>query len=160
MSALAIYQANDGQARWSTFSKVRANRVTTNPSLLDFTAQTPIASSYGLVQILYSTAIAPMAWKGIDGAKNPSHLFDTPSNTAAGGGSLELGSGYLRRMFTKANPNVSVANPTFGGASDFEAAFSRAFNRYNSGKEAGAYGPKVMLNAAAFVPVPATAIFP
>jgi hypothetical protein len=88
VSASAIYNANNSIQNWGKVSPRRAARVAANPSLLNFTAQTPLASSYGLLQIMYTTAIDSMGWEGIDGAQNPSNLFDTDANLAAGGGSL------------------------------------------------------------------------
>jgi hypothetical protein len=157
VSAENIYLTNDGTANWSTYSPSRAARVATNPGLLQFTAQTPLAASYGLLQILYSTAIAPMGWSGVGGAQNPSYLFDTDVNTAGGGGSVSLGSDYLRRMFARANPG---ANPTFDSPADFLDAFTNAFNMYNHASITGLYGFQVISNSAAFSPTPATPIFP
>lgn len=131
VSASEIYTANDATQHWSTNSPARAQTVRVNPALLNFTAQTPLASSYGLLQILYTTAIAPMRWTGVNGAQNPSNLFDINQNIAAGGGSLELGSGYLRRIFSQANPSVNVASPNFTAPADLNSAFQNAFNFYN-----------------------------
>jgi hypothetical protein len=160
VSALSIYQVNNGRANWSKFSRGRAARIENDPSVLNFTAQTPAASSYGLLQILYRTAVEEMGWPGIVGALNPSYLFDTPPNTAAGGGSLALGSGYLRRIFSKANPNVAVFDPAFRAPSDLTSAFTAAFNKYNSNRTTGTYGLRVVKNASAFTPAPGAPIFP
>lgn len=128
VSAENIYNTNDDTQNWSTYSPARARRVALNPALLQFTAQTPLAASYGLLQILYSTAIAPMGWSGIGGAQNPSYLFDTDLNIAGGGGSLSVASDYLRRVFSRANPTVSVADPSFSSPSDFINAFTNAYD--------------------------------
>lgn len=44
---------------------------------IDFTAQTTIAASYGLMQLMYVTAIDG-GWQTTDGRRNPSLLFDNP----------------------------------------------------------------------------------
>jgi len=161
VSALEIFRENDARHNWSKENQARTQRVEDDPSLLDFTAQTPLAASYGLLQILYSTAIAPMNWAGVGPLKrrNPSLLFDTPANLESGGGSLELGSGYLRRVFLKANPLVSVSDPELFDSSAFEAAFERALNVYNRTKPTGPYGDLVLNFSRQFEPIPATSIF-
>jgi len=159
VSAADVYNENDGTQNWSSNSPARARRVAANPTLLDFTAQTPIAASYGFLQILYTTAIAPMRWRGINGSRNPSFLFDTDAHLSAGGGSLDAGSGYLRRIFGRANPTINLPSPAFTAPTDFTAAFRRAFNMYNHKSTTGGYGAAVIGNAASFSPVPATSIF-
>ena len=159
VSALEIYQHNDANQNWSRVSPSRARAVQDNSDILNFTAQTPLAASFGLLQILYSTADRPMRWGGINGARNPSFLFDTEDNLAAGGGSLELGSGYLRRVFSTANPTINSGNPVFTSRAAFEQAFERAFNVYNSGRTEGTYGPSVLNFSRGFSPVASTGIF-
>ncbi len=141
-----------------------ALQVSRNPGLLSFTAQTPLAASYGLLQILYPTAIAPMQWPGVGGARNPSFLFDTQANLSADGGSLMLGSGYLRRVFSRANLNVSLSDPNFPSREAFRDAFQRAFNLYRgttseSGLRTGPYGLDVLHFSDFFLPVSAGPIF-
>lgn len=135
VSALTIYQANNGREHWSTHNPDRAAAVAKNPAMLDFTAQTPLASSYGLLQVLYTTAIAPMKWDGfaypgVPGKHHPWYLFDTQFALANGGGSVAVGSGYLRRMFLPANRKLSRTNLVFALPADFDTAFARAFTAY------------------------------
>ena len=159
VSATNIYNTNDGTQHWSTSSPKRAALVAQNPALLQFTAQTPLAASYGLFQVLYSTAIGPLGWTGIAGAQNPSYLFDTDLNIGGGGGSLSLAPEYLRRDFARANPTITISDPNFNGPSDFVTAFSNAFNMYNHSSTKGSDGPSVISNAAAFPPTPSASIF-
>lgn len=68
-------------------------------SVLNYPAQTTVAASYGLMQILYTSAIA-VAWPGDpDGKRNPALLHDTPANLERDGGSIPPGSEILRRGF-------------------------------------------------------------
>ena len=159
VSALEIYQNNDAVNRWSTFSPARARLVSKDPTLLAFTAQTPLAASYGLLQILYRTAIDVMNWPGVDGHRNPSLLFDTSANQTAGGGSLTLASGYLRRIYSRANPSVSVTMPAFDSPNSFASAFEKAFNFYNHASITGAYGASVLRFVPRYAPVPSSTIF-
>jgi len=65
----------------------------TIPEDSDFVAQTTIASSYGMAQLLWSTAVAPMAWNGGNGG-NPHYLFHPDLI-------LNLGAKYLRSRYLK-----------------------------------------------------------
>lgn len=159
VSAIDIYTANDANAHWSTKSPPRARRVAANPALLAFTAQTSVSASFGLLQILYPTAIAPMGWTGINGSKNPSNLFDTPVNLLAGGGSLDPGSGYLRRIFGRANPTVNLNDPIWARPLDLANAFKKAFNMYHDNSTVGAYGENVITYGASFAPLASHPIF-
>ncbi len=159
VSAREIYEVNDRVHHWSRFSPARAQAVRRNPDVLNFTAQTPIAASYGFLQIMYATAIAPMRWAGVNGRRNPSLLFDTEQNVESGGGSVVLGSGYLRRVFSRANPRVSTVDPNFTGRGALETAFVRAFNYYNRGRTSGPYGPAVLTYSRSYTPAPSTSIF-
>jgi hypothetical protein len=157
--ALAIFQANDATQRWSYWSPKRSS------ACLTFTAQTPLAASFGLLQLLYSTAQG-YGWAGINGHRNPSYLFDTPSNLAAGGGSLDPASGYLRRQYLTANPTVSQTAPHFNGVSDFTNAWVRALNDYNHSSPTcpppptPCYGTSVLNFSGRYTPVRSSNIFP
>jgi hypothetical protein len=147
---------------WLKSSPGIANMLRNNWDLLDFTGETDLAASYGLVHVLYPTAIAPMHWNGQDGDLNPSYLFDDPdSRIDAGTSSLPLGTGYLAgHLF----PENLAANPIFHGPdangknNDFVQTFTKAFQSYDPG-EAG-YGADVVQNrAAAYPPIPTGKIF-
>jgi hypothetical protein len=176
ISAQQIFEANDTilapdptgcvSQNWllNLDNRVIRNKLRQDPNALNFTAQTTIASSYGLLQVLYSTAISPMQWEGVNGKQNPSLLFDAPSNVSSGGGSLVLGTGYLRRVFSTANPMVLVDSPDFVNQGALERAFRRAFNYYNGtrkekGLENGIYGVRVLEFSKGFLPVPSGPIF-
>jgi hypothetical protein len=165
VSAREIYLQNDkttscsGNQNWSINSAKKADLVAKNPALLDFTAQTSLAASYGLLQILYSTAVETMDWQGINGAHNPNLLFDTDANLRLGGGSLGLGSGYLVIVFPRANSKVSLMNPTFSNQASLEDAFRAAFNYYNHSSPEGDYGREVLNFSLRFKPVSPTGIF-
>ncbi len=176
VTAREIFEENDSflgvkdpsvpDQRWSaTARRATLNAIRRDPDILDFTAQTPLAASYGLMQMLYTTAIAPMGWTGLKptGACrvdpddcNPSSLFDTSANVAAGGGSVALASDYLRRRFQQRNRAVSQTDPRFGNPAQLEAAYRNMLQGYN---QAPAYPGEVLAFAALFPPVPATSIF-
>jgi hypothetical protein len=121
--------------------------------LLDFTAQTTIAASYGLFQILYTTAIRPQNWQGVAGGHNPHFLLNPQENAA-------LSTGYLRRSFENANRSAAARNGVFASATQFRDVFFAAFNMYNHGGPRGIYGTEVLNFAALYPPRPSTTIFP
>ena len=166
VSAREIWEENDQTQNWTKWSIYTVEQVEADQELLNFTAQTPLAASYGLLQIMYVTAIRSMRWEGIGAAKNPSYLFDTTGNLAPGveGGSLELGSGYLKRMFLMANRGISQDNPDLADPKDLQDAFFYALNYYNTNKRKTLdyiYGKEVMERADLYTPVAETPeIFP
>ena len=99
-----------------------------------------------------------MAWNGVDGAEDPSYLFDTGDVVGEGGGSLALG----RMFYPCGNPTLSPSSPAFASPPDFAQAFVRALNCYNHGHTKGAYGRAIVSGPAyspAYMPVPSSPIF-
>lgn len=176
VSAREIFEQNDSffdlknpsvpDQNWSDNSQSQASRVRGNPALLNFTAQTPLAASYGIMQMLYTTAIRPLGWTGIKSSGvcyvspedcNPSFLFDTDENIALGGGTITLASALLRRGFIKQNSTVSISDPEFNNSTLLNIAFQNMLRSYN---KRGTYPQEVMNFVGLFLPVPATGIFP
>jgi hypothetical protein len=155
VSAVQIFEANDGgRPKTQNWLKValepkNPNECARNPGLLSFTAQTTIAASYGLFQILFTTAIRDLKWQGVgpEKAQNPSLLFDTSPNHAKGGGTIGLAAEFVFKYF----PGGGIQSPA-----DFVQAFRGAYRAYNSRKE---YSPGVIANAASFPPSQSTSIF-
>ena len=120
-----------------------------------FTAQTVLAASYGLTQILYTTAVQFIHF--VDGNKigrAPSALFDPRT-------SIDLGTEYLAGLFMRSfrNPNLAGA-PTFSDTDEFERKFGVALERYNRGPWAQVheddlqgYATEVLTNSAQYEPV-------
>lgn len=158
VSAREIYEQNDGTQNWRDNTNEATRRaVDRNPGILDFTAQTPTASSYGLLQILYRTAIVDMAWQGISGARNPSLLFDTDANVAGGSGSLAVGTDYVRELFLRENRRLDQNNPVLRSNVELVDAFRNALRGYNPGLRR--YADQVLDNAGNFAPVLSGPIF-
>lgn len=135
VSARNIYENNDARQNWSKSNPRWAAKVKVNPELLDFTAQTGLAASYGLMQIMYPTAISLMHWKDADRAGNhpavnPSLLFDTPENLASGNGSMSLGAEYAAEQYLRAHGDQL---PPHGSVDDFVGSWFPALNFYNHG---------------------------
>ncbi len=127
----------------------------------DFTAQTSLASSYGYMQITYTTAIQKMKWTGVNGMKNPTLLFDTDSNLNLGGGSLKIGNQYLKKLYSTYNSSISV-DPSLqiSGPDTFIETFRGPWMTYNGkGKAATAYPNKVITRIPAYAIIAASSIF-
>lgn len=104
-----------------------------DPTVLDVTAQTVVAASYGLFQILYTTAIW-LKWEGKKGDKSPRYLFDTDDNLMKGGGTFELAGAYHRYLFKRVNPPGTLENaPPFQSDGELLNAFGFSFTAYNQG---------------------------
>lgn len=74
-TAEELFQINDAEQNWcANTSRARCQLFRNNPAQLNFVGQTALATSYGLLQVLYETAVADMRWPGIGtGAQNQSY---------------------------------------------------------------------------------------
>ena len=91
----------------------------------DYLAQTAIAASYGLMQVLYTTAIDPLNWNaGQPGSSRPpAALFDPAT-------SFDLGSHYVAWIGTTKYPGFQQIS--FGSFSGWHYSFSIVVQAYNS----------------------------
>jgi hypothetical protein len=89
VSARQIFEDNDGTQNWSDPKFVGSTDWwdPTRLAMLEFTAQTPLAASYGLMQTMYVKA-KELNWVTNDGRRNPALLFDTPANWKIAAGSI------------------------------------------------------------------------
>jgi len=130
-----------------------------------FNAQTTLASSYGLVQMLYVSAIE-LNWNNATGdpdaaVLNPALLMDTDDNLNGGDGSLHIGTVLLlkRRNFASNGGNAKCVVPTFdltkyNAYKEFEDAHRSLLTTYNCGfsKDGLTYGEYVMSGAKQYTP--------
>lgn len=115
-----------------------------------WTAQTVLAASYGLMQLMYPVAVNDMQWEvAIPGARHPSALFNASIN-------LDIGS----RFDAKNQKRVAGGNasPVFPSLSSYLAFLKKGFQRYNPYylRRNGCnhdYGPYLVDQAPAFRPV-------
>lgn len=138
---------------------LRHRAVQSVPDPLGVTAQTPLASSYGLLQVEHLDVIdRPTRWAGYQGHRNPGLLFDTPANAGRDTASLTLGSTEGLSYFATTNPQVDIQNPDFEYASrtDFEDALTSMWLRYNGGAD---YATNVLNRVFRFLPNRTTSIF-
>ncbi|MGA9750887.1 MAG: hypothetical protein WBS54_03770, partial [Acidobacteriota bacterium] len=109
-----------------------------------YQAQTAIAASYGLMQVLYTTAIDPLKWNnGQPGASRPpAALFDPAT-------SLDLGSHFVAWLGTTKYPGFQQAPyPSFSG---WHYLFSIVVQAYNTAQP---YTTNVCNDAWSFRPSP------
>lgn len=92
----------------------------------NFVAQTLIASSYGLMQIMYPTAVKTMNYQQNGVGLNPLNLFRPATN-------VTLGVGYLANQFKKVN-GLSQLSQNYHFLSEYEQALMRSSAAYNAGR--------------------------
>jgi hypothetical protein len=154
VSALDVFQASDRIFHFTSFAPApRANQLT-------FTGEFPLAGSYGLLQMMYVTAINESRWQGsnpaCDGATDrldPTGLYDTTCNLQNGGGSLGLGTQKVKNAFI----NLFTPTPNVQTPASFSNALAGAYQLYNRAKRN--YGPDVVARSASFLPASSRSIF-
>jgi hypothetical protein len=167
VSARKIFEANDGTQNWSdTRYAPGGPRVDwwddAHLAMLEFTAQTPLASSYGLMQTMWQRA-NELNWTTDDGRQNPSLLFDTPNNIAVGGGSLGVGTLEFYWAYRNCNPPNLATDPDFPNSDAYKSQMIDALNYYNHGNANKnlTYGDDAWNFAQNFLPShPLSRIFP
>lgn len=158
VSVRDLFNSNDARLKWSVYAKNPARVASVQNGTVDFSAQLSLAASYGLLQVMYATAI-DSKWTGntancgASDPKDPDNLFDTECNLANGGGSLGIGTRLTEKNFA----NISGVTPSLTGEPGMEKAFVNAYQMYNSKK--GGYGAQVISNTQSFEPNPTGAIF-
>jgi hypothetical protein len=137
-SAWEIFRCNDktfpGRMNWSASvgnvaTAMRRGQLLKNDP---FTAQTAIAASYGLLQVMYGRAVED-GWTSADGSRNPSLLFDEPGAARRGEGSLVAGAVIVRREMLEGTRREGVAFPP-ASADKLLSPFVLAWTRYNPGE--------------------------
>jgi hypothetical protein len=114
------------------------------------------------MQEMYVVA-AEFGWSTSDGRKNPSLLFDTPANIAAGGGSLAVGTREFYARYRKCRQGDWATDPGFDSSDAFRDMIIDALNFYNHGnkKTNTSYGADIWSFSQQFSPShPLTKVFP
>ena len=180
--ASVLWEANDKKNRaqnWSDYCGSSA-AIAADPSILDFVAQTPTASTFGLFQIQFKEAV-DQGWRGaVPDPKNPSalsqnpkYLIDRPEYIRIGGGSIDKGTSIDVRNFatTMASKKVCgkyqktpVAFPAFfADGVEYERYLAIAIRGYNCAlfdQNTGlSYGESVIYYSRQYLPVQPGPIF-
>jgi len=164
VSARQIFEANDARQNWSDPRYVGGTDWwdSQHLAMLEFTAQTPTAASYGMMQVMYVRAIE-LKWKTTDGRQNPSLLFDTAVNSAIGGGSIAIGTREFYAAYRACNKADLATNPDFADSDAYRSQIVDALNWYNHGNATlnANYGDAAWAFAQRYRPAhPLSKIFP
>lgn len=147
--AWEIFRCNDASPgeRWSIVAGDHAAARVAALQASPFTAQTTLAASYGLLQVMFGAAINN-GWVTDAGLRNPSLLFDTDGAVGRGEGSLLVGSRILRDSVARV---VRRTGYSFATREDLLLLFNDAWNRYNPGERG--YGANVAGRVLAYQPI-------
>ncbi len=119
-----------------------------------FTAQTVLAGSYGLMQVLYTTAVIDLNFTEGGVGRAPSRIFEVRTG-------LDLGTGYLRRMFRLTFPTLA-RNSTFVDFAELKRKMGVALEKYNRGLDPNPpvdennlrdYATAILANSENFFPI-------
>ena len=164
VSAREIFENNDGSQNWSDPRYVGPVDWWDDAhlKLLEFTAQTPTAASYGLMQVMYVKA-KELGWQSSTGARNPSLLFDTAANLAAGDGSIKAGTLGFYWAYRNCTAPDWATDPNFSSSDAYRQQIVAALNWYNHGNanRNPTYGDDAWNYSLAFRPShPLSLVFP
>jgi hypothetical protein len=163
VSVQELVLANDDWQNWTD----HADFDITDPvdlARINFTAQTPLAASYGLMQTMYESA-ASLDWSTTSGRRNPSLLFDTTANTADGGGSLAVGTLEFYWKYRYCRKGNFATDPDFADSDAYKTMIIEALNYYNHGPQTNTtnagYGDDAWAFGESYKPAhPLSKIFP
>jgi hypothetical protein len=156
-----IFDADNGTYGWYSVDPAAPppprpgrRRAARPPDPMNVPAQTTLASSYGLFQLVYTDIIdRPVRWVGFNGRFNPTLLFDDDANLRRAEGSLFVGALKDRLCYGSANGNIQ--SPHYNSPGDFESDLRDMFICYNG---ADTYGQQVLDREDHYLPYPGTAI--
>jgi hypothetical protein len=162
VTAREILDGNLGQ-NWQTansrrWQRAEAQRRAGNDPMT-FNAQTPIATSYGLLQIMFPVAIDDIGWHDAfndpNAVVNPSLLMDTSQNLAVGEGSLHVSTVYHLYVYTRASAGGYKGQPAFridqfDNFAAFEESWRKGIRFYN--KDMPGYADDVLKYAKTYSP--------
>ncbi|HET7433950.1 MAG TPA: hypothetical protein VFN10_04460 [Thermoanaerobaculia bacterium] len=135
VTAYEIYIGNDTRRRENWFrmlgKKWKRDAIEEDASrALGFTAQTTMASSYGVMQVLWTTAVENDEYNfrvGVED-RNPSFLTDESANLDAGCSSLVVGAMFMKR---KAQQRFRREPPDLTSEATFMESFRVPLRQYN-----------------------------
>lgn len=156
-----IVDADNGRYRWfpppppiSPPVPAGRRRAVGHPDALKVPAQTTIASSYGLLQLLWCDVVgSSFGWQGINGRRNPTLFFDTPENHRIGAGSLNFGPSYA--IYKWDVVNADPVDPSYDGPGNFLFDLKDMLYAYNGRRS---YADEVEGRVDHYAPIPSAAI--
>jgi hypothetical protein len=168
VTAYQIYAANNYWQNWlknlKSVSKKLLLLPSNAPTTLSWAADTTLASSYGLMQVLFPESFDNYGYFGINGSRRPYYLFDTPANVNAGGGSIQVGTGVYVFKYRWENDfnDAGEFSPTYDTVEKLDDDYQNGLMGYNGSfcQQAACYGPDTMSRTQKYLPAPATALLP
>ncbi|HVE69993.1 MAG TPA: hypothetical protein VNI54_01395 [Thermoanaerobaculia bacterium] len=118
-------------------------------------AQTTIASSYGLLQLLWCDVVGTgfKQWPGTGNRLNPTFLFDTAENHKRGSGSLNIAPSYAAYKYDRVN--ADPIDPTYLAPGNFVSDLKEMLEAYNGGSD---YPGLVEIRVPHYTPYPSTIV--
>jgi hypothetical protein len=129
---VANNDAQNGHYSWTKYAPAYRPLTQAKLNALSFTAQPQLAASYGWMQAMY-TNVKQFKWHAPNGSQNPSLLYDTPANLAAGAGSMSYGTLEFYWWYDAIRDGDWIFQPNFHDALEFESLYLDALNAYNHG---------------------------
>jgi hypothetical protein len=169
VSAYDIVSENDQWQNWTAILKNQKKLALLKTVLLQqqtlaWPANTTLASSYGLMQVMFEESFENYGYAGINGQRRPYYLFDVPLNVAAGAGSIPVGSGlYVYKYRWENNFNVTGEYaPPYDNAAKLDDDYQNGLMGYNGDHctTMTCYGPDTMERTKKYKPIASTSIFP
>jgi hypothetical protein len=168
VSVYTIYSANDSWQNWyknlKSVSKKSLLLPSTVATTLSWAANTTLASSYGLMQVLFSESFDNYGYFGIGGRRRPYYLFDTPPNITGGGGSIQVGTGVYVFKYRWENDfnDAGLFSPQYDTVEKLDDDYQNGLMGYNGSfcQASTCYGPDTMTRTQKYLPVPSSALFP
>jgi hypothetical protein len=172
---VSVYDIVSENESWQNWIKILGNQkkkalLTSSQlqSTLSWPANTTLASSYGMMQVLFEESFDSYGYAGIQGQRRPYYLFDLPANVAAGAGSIPVGSGvyvFKYRWENGFNDTNDFA-PVYDNPAKLDDDYQNGLMGYNGDfcltitLQKQCYGPDTMNRIKKYPPVAATNIFP
>jgi hypothetical protein len=168
VTAYQIVSENESWQNWIKILRNKAKRAMLVPAAIQGTlawpANTTLASSYGLMQVMFEESFDNYGYAGVGGQRRPYYLFDTANNVAAGAGSIPVGTGvYVFKYRWENNFNATGDfSPQYDAPANLDDDYQNGLMGYNGEfcLEPACYGPDTMRRIGKYQPIAAGAIFP
>ena len=169
VTAYAIVSENESWQNWIKILRSQSKHVllddpTIIQTALSWPANTTLASSYGLMQVLFGESFDNYGYVGIGGQRRPYYLFDVPTNVAGGGGSIPVGTGVYVFKYRKRNrfDKKREFSPQYDTPAELDSHYLKGLMAYNGETclRSDCYGPDTVSRIQNYLPVPSSTIFP
>jgi hypothetical protein len=161
VTAYEIFLANDTRKRQNWYrilgNRSKRDQMAADPeAALSFAAQTPMAASYGIMQVMWTTAVLSDENNFRVGytSRNPSYLSDDEENLEGGWSSLIVGTMFMKRC---TRDSFRRQPPDLTSEDTFLESFRRPLVLYNGSRD---YPDDVFPLVRRWYPISNASIFP